>query len=161
MLTGRKKLAKTSETPGKTQLINHFNINDKWNLVDLPGYGFAKASKSAKEIWHKMTEKYIMERSNLLNIFVLIDSRHSPQKNDEEFIRSLGTSSIPFAICFTKMDKLKKSKVEANIKNYCDHLLQQWEELPKMFYTSSKTGKGKQELLDFIDETNKVFKKPY
>lgn len=157
MLTGRNKLAKTSSTPGKTQLINHFEINKKWYLVDLPGYGWAQVSKTSKEKWKKMTEKYLIERENLACVFVLVDSRHEPQKVDVSFIEWLGHEEIPFCIIFTKADKLGKTKQESNIASYKKEMLKTWEELPATFLTSSVDKLGKNELLSFIDEINEEY----
>jgi GTP-binding protein len=161
MLTGRKKLAKTSVTPGKTQLINHFMINNSWYLADLPGYGYAKASKVEKAKWGKMNSDYLLNRTNLLTVFLLIDSRHEPQKIDSEFIQWLGENGLPFLICFTKADKLSSTQVAANIAAYKDHLEPLWDELPKMVVTSAIKHLGKEETLNYIENTNKVFKSNY
>lgn len=150
MLTDQKKLAKTSAVPGKTQLINHFLINEAWHLVDLPGYGWAKVSKTEKNKWVKMIDKYIYYRPNLIGVFVLVDSRHEPQKPDLEFIQKLGENEVPFTLIFTKIDKLGKTLVQKNIAKYKRVLLSQWEELPMMFLSSSETSQGKEEILDFI-----------
>lgn len=157
-LTGRRKLAKISGAPGKTQLINHFLINKKWYLTDLPGYGYAKASKKDKEKWKKMTENYILNRTNLLCLFVLIDSRLDPQKSDMEFMGWLGKNQIPFTMVFTKTDKLSKRELDTRLANYKKQMLETWEELPHSFSTSAITGFGKNEILDFIEKTNKIFK---
>ena len=153
MLTGRKKLAKISSTPGKTQLINHFMINGKWFLVDLPGYGWAKVSKANKLKWEKMIRNYILERENLVSLFVLVDSRLDPQPIDLEFIEWLGTKSIPFVLVFTKSDKLSANKLNASIARYKKELLKSWDHLPELIVTSSVTTQGKKELLDYIDHT--------
>lgn len=153
MLTNRKKLAKISSTPGKTQLINHFLINNKWYLVDLPGYGWAKASKTEKLKWENMIRGYILGRENLVSMFVLVDSRHEPQKIDTEFIDFLGEKGIPFVIVFTKADKLSKNKVSASIAAYKKKLKSTWEDLPQMITTSSSTRLGKEDVLNFIDQT--------
>ena len=137
MLTGRKGLAMTSQKPGKTQLINHFIINDAWYLVDLPGYGYARLSKDGREKLKKMIEDYTLERKELICLFVLVDARHDPQKIDLEFIEWLGEEGVPFALVFTKADKLTKGKLAANIEGYKARLRQQWEELPPLFITSS------------------------
>jgi len=158
MLTGFKKLAKTSATPGKTQLINHFLINNTWFLVDLPGYGFAKASKSSLTTWNKMIHDYLLGRKNLLSVFVLVDARHEPQKNDMAFIHWLGEREIPFVIAFTKADKLPKQKLINSVANFKKELLKTWEELPPVFITSGETTMGREEVLKYIEETNKVFK---
>jgi GTP-binding protein len=157
MLTGRKNLAKISSTPGKTQLINHFLIDDNWYLVDLPGFGFAKSSKTAREKWRKMINNYLLQRQNLVCSFFLIDSRLEPQKNDSEFINWLGEHSLPFVLVFTKVDKLKPAQLNKNIEKYKYHLSQIWEELPIMIITSSKTALGRDEVLGFIQENNNVF----
>lgn len=157
MLTNRKKLARISSTPGKTILINHFLVNKQWYLVDLPGYGYAKRSKSERQKWEKMINKYILNRTNLLNLFVLIDSRISPQKIDLEFIDWLGLSSIPFVLVFTKTDKLKANQLNNNIEAYNKALLQNWSEPPKRILTSSIDSRGREEVLDFIENTNSIF----
>ncbi len=154
MLTGRKGLAMTSQKPGKTQLINHFIINDAWYLVDLPGYGYARLSKDGREKLKKMIEDYTLERKELICLFVLVDARHDPQKIDLEFIEWLGEEGVPFALVFTKADKLTKGKLAANIEGYKARLRQQWEELPPLFITSSEEGLGREELLDYIDGIN-------
>lgn len=149
-LTDRKSLAKTSSTPGKTQLINHFLINDVWYLVDLPGYGWAKVSKAFKEKWEIMTKEYLRKREKLTCVFVLIDIRLSPQANDLAFINWLGEAGIPFSIIFTKADKLSKLKVEASMSTYLDTLRETWEEVPPTFCTSSVTQRGKDDVLKYI-----------
>ncbi len=154
MLTGRKGLAMTSQKPGKTQLINHFIINDAWYLVDLPGYGYARLSKDGREKLKKMIEDYALERKELICLFVLVDARHDPQKIDLEFIEWLGEEGVPFALVFTKVDKLTKGKLAANIEGYKARLRQQWEELPPLFITSSEERLGREELLDYIDGIN-------
>lgn len=159
MLTGYKKLAKTSQTPGKTQLINHFLINEDWYIVDLPGYGFAKASKTDKASWQGFIRKYMESRENLQCVIVLIDSRHEPQKNDMEFIKWLGGKEIPFIIVFTKADKQSKLKTEQNVALFRKEMLKNWEETPPFFITSAETGAGREELLTFIDNVNQQFNK--
>ncbi len=154
MLTNNSKLAKTSGKPGKTQLINHFIINDNWYLVDLPGYGYAKVSKTDREKWGKMIYDYITQRENLYNIFVLVDSRIPPQAIDMEFINWLGENGIPFGIIYTKTDKLSKNKVAASIAAFKRELSKHWEELPPQFITSSVTKAGKEDLLNYIEEIN-------
>ncbi len=151
MLTGRAGLAKTSATPGKTILINHFLINGQWYLVDLPGYGYAKRGMGQREELQRMIAGYILRREQMVNLFLLIDSRHEPQRIDLEFITWLGENGIPFSIVFTKADKLAKGKLTANIKGYLNELSEQWEELPPYFITSSETRQGRDELLDYID----------
>ncbi len=155
MLTGQKGLAMTSATPGKTLLINHFIINDNWYLVDLPGYGYAKRGQKQQEQITKIIEDYVLEREQLTSLFVLIDSRHAPQKIDLEFITWLGENDVPFGIIFTKADKLSHSKLVENIRNYQKELLEQWEELPISFITSSAIKMGKNEILDYIESINK------
>ena len=155
MLTNNRKLAKTSSTPGKTLLINHFIINNEWYLVDLPGYGFAKRSKKEVTKLNQMIQGYILQREQLVNVFVLIDVRLEAQKIDLEFIQWLGESSIPFAIVFTKADKLTDNKVNANVAAYKKVLSESWEELPPMFVTSSEKKQGRDELLNYIEEINK------
>lgn len=151
MLTGKKALAKTSATPGKTLLINHFMINDQWYIVDLPGYGFAKRSKKVQDEITKMISTYILNREQLVNVFLLIDVRHDPQKIDLEFMEWLGENGVPFSIVFTKADKLTPSKAKQNVAKYLKQLTEQWEELPPHFLTSSEKRTGKDELLDYID----------
>ena len=151
MLTGRAHLAKTSATPGKTILINHFLINKEWFLVDLPGYGYAKRGQQQRDELQRMITGYILRREQMMNLFLLIDSRHEPQRIDLEFITWLGENGIPFSIVFTKADKLAKGKLTANIKGYLNELSEQWEELPPYFITSSETRQGRDELLDYID----------
>ena len=151
MLTGRKALAKVSSKPGKTQLINHFLINDNWYLVDLPGYGWAKVAKTEKEKWGIMIHDYIMARENLVCLFVLVDSRLEPQKIDVEFINWLGEKGIPFSIIFTKSDKQSKNKTQSNIARYKRYLKQYWDELPKIFITSSVMKEGRNNILDYIE----------
>lgn len=154
MLMGRKDLAKTSGKPGKTQLINHFKINNNWFLVDLPGYGYAKISKKKRTIFQYFIENYFKERQQLVCTFILIDSRHDPQKIDLEFMQFLGENQIPFCIVFTKADKLGSSKLNKQIISYKKKLLTSWETLPTSFITSSSTGLGKDEFLEFIATVN-------
>jgi GTP-binding protein len=154
MLMGRKDLAKTSGKPGKTQLINHFKINDAWFLVDLPGYGYAKISKKKRTIFQYFIENYFKEREQLVCTFVLIDSRHDPQKIDLEFMKFLGNNQIPFCIVFTKADKLGSSKLNKQIVSYKKKLLNTWETLPSSFITSSSSGLGKDDFLNFIATVN-------
>ncbi len=158
MLTNNKKLAKTSSTPGKTQLINHFKINNSWYLTDLPGYGYAKTSKQKRKQFGKMIQDYFLHRKNLVNAFVLIDSRLKPQKIDMEFMEWLGKNKIPFAIIFTKSDKLSSNELNKNIKNFMKEMLHKWESLPPHFVTSSINGRGRKELLDYIDNLNQLIK---
>ena len=153
-LCDKKKLAKTSGTPGKTQLINHFLINDNWFLVDLPGYGYAKTSKSQRKQLSRIIDQYLRRREQLVLIFVLIDIRHEPQPIDLKFINELGENGVPFALVFTKADKLKPDRIDKNLDIYHERLLETWEELPPYFVSSAETGAGKKGILDFIAETN-------
>lgn len=157
MLCNRKKLAKTSSTPGKTQLINHFTINEQWYLVDLPGYGFAKVSKKQRESFNKMIHGYILNRKNLLNTFVLVDSRIPAQKIDLEFIQTLGENGIPLSIVFTKADKSKTTQLQKNLAAYKKELKKHWEDLPPLFLTSAETKAGQEELLGYIDALIPLF----
>ena len=157
MLVGNKSLAKTGSNPGKTQLINHFEINNSWYLVDLPGYGYARISKTSREKWSKMIQDYLLYRENLMNVFLLIDSRIPPQTIDLDFITFLGSNGIPFSIVFTKIDKGKQREVEANIAVYKKRLLETWEELPTIIKTSSVTHYGKDHILTVIEQINPLF----
>ena len=154
MLTNRKSLAKTSGRPGKTQLINHFIINSNWYLVDLPGYGYARVSKSSKKTFQKFITEYFKQRQQLVSAFVLVDIRHKPQKIDLSFMEWLGEHGIPFAIIFTKADKLKPKAIENHVEDYKNVLLETWEEMPKYLITSSSKEIGKDELLSYIDSIN-------
>lgn len=154
MLTGKKGLAMTSQKPGKTQLINHFIINGAWYLVDLPGYGYARLSKDGREKLKTMIEDYTLERKELVCLFVLVDSRHEPQKIDLEFIQWLGEEGVPFALVFTKADKLTKGRLSVNLEAYKARLLEEWEELPPIFVTSSEQQLGRDELLSYIEGIN-------
>jgi GTP-binding protein len=151
MLTGKTHLAKTSATPGKTVLINHFLINGNWYLVDLPGYGYARRGMGQREQFQQMISSYILRRPQMMNLFLLIDSRHEPQRIDLEFIEWLGENGIPFGIVFTKADKMSRGKLAANIKLYLNTLSKQWEELPPYFITSSETRQGREEVLGCIE----------
>ena len=153
-LVQRKGLAKTSGTPGKTIAINHFIVNNQWYLVDLPGYGYAQRSKKSREEWRIMLANYISRRRNLLYTFVLIDSRLEPQNSDIGFMEWLGENQIPFCIVFTKADKLSKAELATNVEAYKKRLLEEWEELPPTFITSSETKLGREEILDFIEKQN-------
>jgi GTP-binding protein len=155
MLCNHKGLAKTSATPGKTLLINHFIINDEWYLVDLPGYGYAKRSKTERQKLEQMISSYILQREQLVNVFVLIDIRLEPQQIDLEFIDWLGSSQIPFSIVFTKADKLSTTKAKANVEKYMEKLSESWEEMPPYFITSSEKKTGRDEVLDYIEQINK------
>ncbi len=152
MLTRHKGLAKTSSTPGKTLLINHFLINKSWYLVDLPGYGYAQRSKTQREQLKKMIDNYVLNREQMYNLFLLIDSRHEPQEIDLEFMRFLGANGVPFSIVFTKADKLSKLRLKTNTETYKKKLLEEWEELPPIFITSSSAAEGRAELLDYIEQ---------
>ncbi len=154
MLCERKNMARVSNTPGKTQLINYFDVSQKWYLVDLPGYGYAKVSKKQRAKFEKMIERYLNVREALQCTFVLLDSRHSLQKIDQEFINWMGEHSIPFVIVFTKTDKLKEKELESNINDINQTLLAQWSELPTQFITSAKTKLGRDEILNFIKDIN-------
>lgn len=154
LLANNKKLAHTSGKPGKTQLINHFLVDQEWYLVDLPGYGYAKVSKNSRQKFQKMIEDYILERENLVNLFVLIDSRIEPQKIDLEFIEWLGENQVPFSMVFTKIDKLKNNQLNKNLKVYNKKLLETWAQLPMQFSTSAESGAGKAELLSYIHQIN-------
>ncbi|MFY8089835.1 MAG: ribosome biogenesis GTP-binding protein YihA/YsxC [Chitinophagaceae bacterium] len=164
MIVGQSKLAKTSATPGKTQLINHFlvesspPVGDSWFLVDLPGYGYAKRSQKEREAWEKMIEDYLRKRENLLAVFILIDSRHEPQKNDLAFVNQLGKWQIPFVIVFTKSDKEKPGVVKRNEKLFLDKMRETWQFLPQSFVTSSEKKLGREELLAYISRQNKEVK---
>src|SRR5450432_1860787 len=158
MLCDNQKLAKTSGTPGKTQLINHFIINKSWYIVDLPGYGFAKVSQRDRRRWEQMIENYLRKRENLVNVFVLIDSRHEPQKIDLEFVNQLGEWQIPFALIFTKADKETQRVVAANVKAFLNAMRKEWEFLPAHFVTSAIKKLGRDKLLKFIGDMNENFK---
>lgn len=158
MLTGRKGLAMTSSTPGKTMLINHFLINEQWYLVDLPGYGYARRGKEGREKIQEIIEQYILERLQLTSLFVLIDCRHEPQVIDLEFMEWLGENGVPFSIIFTKNDKISQTRLNENVTRYKNKLLETWEELPPLFYTSSEKRKGRDEILDYIDNINDSMK---
>ncbi len=159
MLCNHKGLAKTSATPGKTLLINHFIINNEWYLVDLPGYGFAKRSKTERQKLDNMIRGYILQREQLVNVFVLVDIRHDPQPIDREFIDWLGESSIPFAIVFTKADKLAPSKMKSAAEKWMESLKDRWEELPPYFITSAEKKTGREEVLDYIEQITKELNK--
>ncbi len=160
MLTRSKGLAKTSQTPGKTLLINHFAINNgEWNIVDLPGYGYAARGKSQREEIQRIIQSYILGRKQLTSLFVLIDVRHKPQPVDVNFMRWLGNNGVPFAIVFTKSDKLSKTAAQANIERYKLELLKEWETLPPIFVTSSEKKSGRDELLEYIDSVNRIIQK--
>ena len=158
MLTNHKGLAKTSSKPGKTQLINHFLINKEWYLVDLPGYGYAKVSKQSKKTFQQFITDYFKKRRELVSAFVLVDIRHAPQKIDLEFMQWLGENAIPFAIVFTKADKLTEKQIQEHVTSYSEILLQQWEEMPPYFITSSENRLGKEDLLSYIETINQSLK---
>lgn len=153
-MLNHKDLAKTSQTPGKTQLINHFIINDGWYLTDLPGYGYARVSKSMRRDFEKIITNYILNRKNLVNLFVLVDVRHTPQKIDIEFIEWCGENGVPFSIVFTKSDKLKPNTILTNVEDYKTELLKTWEDLPEIYVTSAEKKLGGDEILKFISTTN-------
>ena len=157
MLTNRRKLAKTSVTPGKTQLINHFLINNAWYLVDLPGYGYAKVSKSDRKKWQGFIGTYFQTRTNMLCAFVLIDSRHPPQQSDLDFMVWLGENGIPFNMIFTKIDKVSGRELDKNLSHYENEMLKGWEALPPIFRSSATSGVGREEILGFIGKTNQLF----
>ena len=154
LLTNRKSLARISKTPGKTQLINHFLIDDVWYLVDLPGYGFAKVPVGKKKEWDRMIKNYVLKRASLICLFVLIDARHDPQNNDLQFMEFLGNNQIPFALIFTKTDKLKKTELQNNLGDYKKEMLKTWDSLPPIFEVSATTRNGRLEILDYINELN-------
>lgn len=158
-MLNHKDLAKTSQTPGKTQLINHFLINENWYLTDLPGYGYARVSKSMRKDFEKLITNYILNRKNLVNLFVLVDSRHTPQKIDLEFIGWCGENGVPFSIVFTKADKLKPNTAIDNVENYKKKLLETWEELPEIFLTSAEKRTGTDDILKLITTTNEFLQK--
>jgi GTP-binding protein len=159
MLTNRKALAKVSGKPGKTRLINHFLINEEWYLVDLPGYGYAKTGREERKKWEKSFRNYILLRENLYCLFVLIDSRHDPQQNDLEFMEWLGLSQVPFAIIFTKADKLKPEELEENVRVFRDKMLETWEEMPQYFVSSAVSRQGQSEILNYIEKINQSSRK--
>lgn len=157
MLTNNAKLAKTSGTPGKTQLINHFDINGEWYLVDLPGYGFAKVSHSQRASWEKMIDNYLMQRENLVSVFVLIDSRLEPQRLDLDFLRKLGERGIPFSLVFTKADKNTQRETAKNVRRFLDTLKEEWEFIPRSFVTSTIKFHGRKQMLEYIGEVNEQY----
>jgi GTP-binding protein len=157
MLLGRRNLAKTSSTPGKTRLINHFIVNDEWYLVDLPGYGYAKISKKEREKWEGMIRTYLNRRESLVNTFILIDSRIEPKQSDLDFIDWFGEAQLPFALIFTKTDKLTSNALASNIAAFKAKLSETWDELPTMFLSSSENGLGRDSILDFIVENNTAY----
>ena len=158
MLCNSEKLAKTSGSPGKTQLINHFNIDDSWYIVDLPGYGFAKVSQNQRKQWEKMIEDYLRKRENLVNVFILLDSRHSPQKIDLEFVNKLGKWGIPFCLVFTKADKENQRVVSANVKDFLAKMRETWQFLPQHFVTSTLKKMGRDKILALIGTMNEEFR---
>ena len=160
MLVNQKNLAKTSAQPGKTQLINHFIVNDNWYLVDLPGYGYARISQSSRRRWEQMIENYLRKRENLVNVFVLIDARHEPQKIDLEFVNKLGEWGIPFTLVFTKADKEKPGVVQRNEKQFLEKMRESWQFLPQSFVTSAEKKTGRDEILHFIHQCNQNITQP-
>lgn len=159
MLTGKKGLAKISQTPGKTRLINHFVINESWYLVDLPGYGYAKISQTERKKWKTMINAYLLKRTNLVNTFILIDVRHEPQKIDLEFMEWMSTKQLPFAIIFTKADKLSKIKLEEGVSHYVKEMMNSWEDMPPFFVSSAVTKMGRNEIIQYIESNNKMYQK--
>ena len=157
-MMNKKDLAKTSQTPGKTQLINHFLVNEEWYLTDRPGYGYAKVSKSQRKDFEKLITNYILNRKNLVNLFILVDIRHTPQKIDLEFMEWCAESGIPFSIIFTKADKLKPNAVTQNVETYQQKLLETWVELPELYITSAERKEGGENILNFIEHTNKYLR---
>lgn len=158
-MMNKKDLAKTSQTPGKTQLINHFLVNEEWYLTDLPGYGYAKVSKSQRKDFEKLITNYILNRKNLVNLFILVDIRHTPQKIDLEFMEWCAESGIPFSVIFTKADKLKPNTITQNVETYQQKLLETWEELPELYITSAERKEGGENILNFIEHTNEYLRK--
>lgn len=158
-MMNKKDLAKTSQTPGKTQLINHFLVNEEWYLTDLPGYGYAKVSKSQRKDFEKLITNYILNRKNLVNLFILVDIRHTPQKIDLEFMEWCAESGIPFSIIFTKADKLKPNAITQNVETYQQKLLETWVELPELYITSAERKEGGENILNFIEHTNEYLRK--
>ena len=156
MLVGKKGMAMTSATPGKTMLINHFLVNDSWYIVDLPGYGYAQRSKTDRAKLEKMIKSYILGRMQMTNLFLLIDSRHKPQRIDMEFMQWLGENGVPFSIVFTKLDKMGPVAGKKQVAEYCEALLEQWEELPPVFVSSATDGRGRDEILDYIEHLNRL-----
>ncbi len=157
MLTNRNKLAKTSSSPGKTQLINHFIINDAWYLTDLPGYGFAKVPVPVKKKWEKMIKNYLVKRENLMCSFILLDSRHGPMKNDMDFLEWMGQNALPLCLVFTKADKLSRARLQQNLIDYKKRLAEQWDPLPPLITSSTGTKQGKEEILKLIATSNKTY----
>lgn len=158
-MMNKKDLAKTSQTPGKTQLINHFLVNEEWYLTDLPGYGYAKVSKSQRKDFEKLITNYILNRKNLVNLFILVDIRHTPQKIDLGFMEWCAESGIPFSVIFTKADKLKPNAITQNVETYQQKLLETWEELPELYITSAERKEGGENILNFIEHTNEYLRK--
>ena len=156
MRVGKKGMAMTSATPGKTMLINHFLVNDSWYIVDLPGYGYAQRSKTDRAKLEKMIKSYILGRMQMTNLFLLIDSRHKPQRIDMEFMQWLGENGVPFSIVFTKLDKMGPVAGKKQVAEYCEALLEQWEELPPVFVSSATDGRGRDEILDYIEQLNRL-----
>ncbi len=160
MLTRQSKLAKTSASPGKTQMINHFLINEEWYIVDLPGYGYAKVSQKQRASFQKMIEDYMTKRENLMTVFVLIDSRHKPQQKDLEFINQLGEWGVPFNLIFTKADKSSQKDAAKNVRNFIETMKKEWEFIPRSFLTSAVKFTGRKELLEYIGELNDIYHNP-
>jgi GTP-binding protein len=154
MLTSSRRLAKISQTPGKTRLINHFMVNEEWFLVDLPGYGYAKISKTERKKWKEMINAYLLKRKNLVCTFILVDSRHEPQKSDTEFMAWMSMKQLPFVIVFTKSDKLSRRQLATSIEGYIEKMLESWELMPQFFITSANTALGRDDIIAFIRENN-------
>lgn len=157
MLADNKSLAKTSSKPGKTQTINHFKVDSRWYLVDLPGYGYASISKTMREKWVKMIDNYLQYRKNLQLVFVLVDIRHEPQEIDIDFINKLGEKNMPFSLIFTKADKIGKTKGAVSVRNFCRKLMETWEDLPPFFVCSAVDSRGKADLLNYINQVNETY----
>ena len=158
MITGSRMLAKTSATPGKTRLINHFLVNENWYLVDLPGYGYAKVGRKTRESWQKNLEGYLLKRENLMTTFLLADSRLPLQDNDRQVMNWFGENQLPFIIIMTKSDKLSSAKLDQNLMAFKRALLEEWDELPRIIVSSAQTRKGREEILQYIDETNRIYR---
>lgn len=157
MLTGIKGLAKISQTPGKTRLINHFLVNEEWYLVDLPGYGYARISQSERKKWKEMIDNYLLRRENLVCTFILVDSRHEPQKIDLDFMGWMSENQLPFVIVFTKTDKMSKRQLDTSLWDYTEKMMEYWEELPPHFLSSAQTSLGREDILNYIEENSRLY----